>query len=144
MESTVSSEFKYAGFWIRLLAQIIDGVILGIIGWLLFGSSVTEVSSSGDGMVSVSVNFTDWKTLVPIIYVIAFWIWKGATPGKMALGLQIIQTNGSKLSVGRAIGRYFAYFVSAFVFCIGFLWIGFDGKKQGWHDKLAGTIVVKK
>jgi len=144
--SAVSStpELKYAGFWIRFLAQLIDGIILGVLGYLLFGSSASSVSTGADGMMSVNVSFTNWQTLVPVLYIILFWIWKGATPGKMALGLRIVQENGEKLGWGRAIGRYFAYFVSAFALCIGFLWIGFDSKKQGWHDKLAKTVVIKK
>jgi len=134
-------ELKYAGFWIRLLAQIIDGIILGTVSYFLFGGTS---SVGSDGMTTYSIGFTNWQTLIPLLYTILFWIWKGATPGKMALGLRIVQTSGEKLSWGRAIGRYFAYFVSAFVFCIGFIWIGFDSKKQGWHDKLASTVVIKK
>ena len=143
--STVTStpELKYAGFWIRFLAQIIDSIIIGVASSLLFGSSASSVANA-DGMMSVNVNLTGWQTLVPVLYIILFWIWKGATPGKMALGLRIVQENGEKLGWGRAIGRYFAYFVSAFALCIGFLWIGFDSKKQGWHDKLAKTVVIKK
>lgn len=143
MENPLSFEHQYAGFWRRLLAQIIDAIILGVLGYLLFGSAVTNVTGA-DGLYSVNVSFTNWQTLIPVLYTILFWIWKGATPGKMVLGMKIINVDGSDLTWGRAIGRYFAYFVSAIVIFIGFIWIGFDSKKQGWHDKLAGTYVVMK
>lgn len=144
MTTTTPTESKYAGFWIRFLAMIIDSIILGIIGYLLFGSGTSSATMTADGSYAVSVNYTNGQTLIPLLYIIGFWIWKGATPGKMALGLKIVRTNGDKLTWGRAIGRYFAYIVSAIVFCFGFIWIGFDSKKQGWHDKLADTIVIKK
>lgn len=64
--------------------------------------------------------------------------------GKMLLGIKIIDKNGGKPSTLRFIGRYFAYIPSALIFCLGFLWVAFDKKKRGWHDMLAGTLVVKE
>lgn len=140
MEEKVSTNApKYAWFWIRLVAMIIDGIILGIIGYLLFWSEAANVS---DG--SVNISFDGWRILVPIIYTIGFWIWKSATPGKMALGLIITDEKGKPLDWKKAILRYIWYIISAIVFCIGFIRVAFDAKKQGWHDKIAKTYVVKK
>lgn len=131
--------YKYAGFWIRLLAVFIDWIILGIIGFIMFGSEVTSV---GDG--SVGVNYTGWKTIVPLSYVLIFWIWQSATPGKLICKIKIINEDGTELNWKRAVVRFFAYIISALPILIGFIWIGFDRKKQGWHDKIAKTYVVKK
>lgn len=135
--ASAAGAVRYAGFWIRFLAFIIDNVILGIVSSLIPGANVTTVQ---DGMVSVS--YSGWFTLIPIIYSIGFWIWLSATPGKYILGLKITELDGSKLNVKDAIIRYLGYIVSGIAIGIGFLVIGFDAKKQGWHDKIAKTYVV--
>ena len=82
--------------------------------------------------------------LLPAIVVILFWVWRDATPGKMAIGAKIVDAKtGGKPSTGQFIGRYLSYYISSFVLLLGFIWVGFDAKKQGWHDKLAGTLVVR-
>lgn len=134
-----AQEMKYAGFWIRFAAFIIDGIILGVLGYFIFGSEVTQVSGG-----SVSVSFSGTQTLVPLLYTYLFWVFFGATPGKMLFGLKIVDAEGNKISWLKALLRMFGYFVSSLVIFIGFLWIAFDAKKQGWHDKIAKTFVVKK
>lgn len=134
---------NYAGFWIRFLAYLIDSIILGVVGRILFGSQVTEYGAAGDG-VSFSVNYSGWRTIVPIAYVLVFWIVFSATPGKMICKLKIVEENGQKLSWQKALLRFVGYIVSGVALFIGFIWIGFDKKKQGWHDKIAKTYVVKK
>jgi len=132
-------EFKYAGFWIRLLALFLDWFIfLGIIGYLLFGSEVTKI---GNG--SINVNYSGWKIIVPFLYFIIFWIWLGATPGKLLCRIKIIEINGGKLSWQKALIRFFSYILSAAALFIGFIWAAFDPKKQAWHDKIAKTYVIK-
>jgi uncharacterized RDD family membrane protein YckC len=77
--------------------------------------------------------------------VIIFWIVKSATPGKILLELSIVDAEtGGKPSNGQLIGRYFAYYISVLPLMLGFIWVGFDKRKQGWHDKLAGTVVVRQ
>ena len=74
------------------------------------------------------------------------WFWRRflATPEKMATHLEVVDAKtGSKMSVAQSIGRYFAYIISALPLCLGFIWVGIDNKKQGWHDKLAGTVVIR-
>ena len=75
-------------------------------------------------------------------YPIFFWVTVGQTPGKRLFGLLVIQTDGHKLSVGRAFLRVLGYWISALPLFLGFIWILFDGRRQGWHDKLAGTYVI--
>lgn len=138
-----SGGMRYAGFWIRFLAYLIDGIILSVIGRILFGASTTAYSAGGS-MASFSVNYSGWRTLVPLAYVLIFWITCSTTPGKMICKLKIVEENGQKLSWQKALLRLVGYVVSGAVLFIGFIWIGFDKKKQGWHDKIAGTYVVKK
>ncbi len=73
-----------------------------------------------------------------------FWIYKSATSGKMATKLTIVDAKtGGKPSTGQLIGRYLGYFVSMIPLFLGIIWVGIDKRKQGWHDKLAGTVVIK-
>jgi uncharacterized RDD family membrane protein YckC len=82
--------------------------------------------------------------VLPILATVLFWKYRAATPGKMILGLKIANAADlGPISTGQAVGRYFAYFVSTIVFGLGFLWVAFDAKKQGWHDKMAGTVVIR-
>ena len=75
---------------------------------------------------------------------ILFWIYKQATPGKMVVSARIVDAEtGQTISVGQAIGRYFAYYLSALPMGLGVLWVAFDPKRQAWHDKLAGTVVIR-
>lgn len=78
-----------------------------------------------------------------IVYYLLFWSKGGQTPGKMALRLKIITADGSNIKIGRAILRYFGYLVSGLMLGIGYLWIIWDKKKQGIHDKIAGSYVIK-
>ena len=82
---------------------------------------------------------------MPAIAIILFWIYRAATPGKMAISAKIVDVQtGGQPSTGQLVGRYFAYFISALPLGLGIFWVAFDKKKQGWHDKLAGTVVVRK
>jgi uncharacterized RDD family membrane protein YckC len=120
---------RYAGFWIRFLAYIIDGVILLGINLILLLVAAATGSWLG--------------TVIGVIYYIGFWAWQGQTPGKMVVGIKVIQVDGSPIGFGRAVLRYIGYWVSAIIILIGFIMIGFDDRKQGLHDKIAGTLVVK-
>ena len=80
----------------------------------------------------------------PAIAVIVFWIYRQATPGKMIIGAKIVDANtGGPPSTGQLIGRYLGYYVSMIPLFLGMIWVAFDARKQGWHDKLAGTVVVR-
>ena len=136
---------EYAGFWVRVGAAIIDTLLImavlfpllvAIYGWAYFDSEKTGfVAGPADFLLSY---------IAPAAAVIVFWIYKQATPGKMALSIRIVDaTSGSPPSTGQCVGRYFAYFVSIFPLGLGLLWVAFDERKQGWHDKLAGTVVIR-
>lgn len=139
---------EYAGFWRRVGASFIDGILLVIlfiiIGPLLiliYGPNYFAIKDE-----KFFAGFADFilTWLFPVIVIILFWVKKQATPGKMALSVKIVDSKtGGIPSVWQFIGRYFAYFLSTLPLCLGFLWVAFDSKKQGWHDKLAGTLVVK-
>ena len=85
-----------------------------------------------------------FEYVIPFIVVIAFWVYSGATPGKMLFKLKIVdaETRGPVTPL-RLILRYFAYFVSAIPLCLGFVWIAWDKNKQSWHDKIARTVVTQ-
>ena len=137
------NDVEYAGFWIRTGAAIIDSIIvLFIIVPILttiYGTQYWLGGAVYSGVWDILLNY-----IFPIVAVILFWIYKSATPGKMALKLTIVDAKtGGKPSVGQFIGRYFAYYISIIPFFLGIIWVGIDKRKQGWHDKLAGTVVIK-
>jgi uncharacterized RDD family membrane protein YckC len=130
-----------AGFWIRVVAVLIDGVVLivaqGILfgaGWMLWGSGL----SAGMAVKGATQLFS---SLIGAAYTIAFhWIW-GQTLGKMALQIRVVSMDGGPLSFGQAVGRYFATFLSALILGIGFVMAGVRSDKRALHDLLAGTRV---
>lgn len=135
----------YAGFWRRVLAAIIDNILWGIIAavvlWLAYGRAYFDRLAQGLPGPPLEPLMT-W--VVPTVATIAFWVTRGATPGKMAVGARIVDARtGATPSLGRCIVRYLAYFVSVLPFGIGLIWVAFDPRKQGWHDKIAGTLVVR-
>lgn len=147
---------EYAGFWIRLGAGIIDLAILVFITWII--TNVFAALCQGCGMAAVSpllggITFGYSFLLVLIIWVIVwlmeiayfigFWVWRGQTPGKMVMGIKVIRTDSSPITLPYALLRYLGYIILAMTLFIGFIWIAFDSHKQGIHDKIADTYVVK-
>ena len=122
---------EYAGFWIRLGAGVIDILILGFIAGTIayfFPAPVIWVTSG---------------IAISIAYWLGFWIWRGQTPGKMAVGIKIIRTDSSPVKWQCVLCRLLGYIVSMVTLFVGFVWVAFDGRKQGIHDKIADTYVVK-
>ena len=137
------NEHEYAGFWIRVGAALIDTVIFLIVIMIplsiIYGQQYWQGTHYIYGFWDVILGY-----VVPIVATVWFWLRFMGTPGKMALKLRIVDAStGNKLSVGQAIGRYFAYILSILPFGLGFIWVGIDRRKQGWHDKLAGTVVIR-
>lgn len=133
---------KYAGFWIRTGASVIDTILIILIilpvFTLMYGPDYWLGESISTGPIDILLNY-----ILPAIAVIAFWIYKSATPGKMLCKIKIISTkDGNAPGMGQSIGRYLAYYVSMIPFFLGFIWIAFDKNKRGWHDKLSSTAVV--
>src|SRR2546425_1299036 len=120
-----------AGFWIRVLAYLIDVVIL-----LLVQLALGIIARDSAGVLSF---------LVGIAYFVYFWssYGNGRTVGMRALGLKVVRVDGSELTPVNALVRYVGLLVAAIPFGIGLIWVAFDGEKQGWHDKIAGTYVLK-
>ncbi len=133
---------EYVGFWARFGASIIDSILMIVILiplGRLFGIGTTLESMRFDSPANIMVN-----GVLPAIAVILFWAYRQATPGKMAIGAKIVDAKTlGKPSNGQLIGRYLAYYLSTIVLLLGFIWVAFDSRKQGWHDKLAGTLVVR-
>lgn len=137
------NEQEYAGFWIRVGATLIDVVIL----LMVIAIPLTFIYGE-DYWLGEQLIYGFWDVLINYVFpfVVTIWFWRRflGTPGKMATKLKIVDAKtGNKMSVGQSIGRYFAYIVSTLPLCLGFIWVGIDKKKQGWHDKLAGTVVVR-
>lgn len=140
-----ANDLEYAGFWLRVVASLIDTVLTLIVTYpiLLAIYGKAYLNDETKGVIAGPADFVvSW--VLPALAVILFWISKQATPGKMALAMKVVDARtGGKLSVGQSIGRYLGYFVSLLPLSLGILWVGFDKRKQGWHDKLAGTVVVR-
>ncbi len=82
--------------------------------------------------------------MLPAIVIVWFWRRKKATPGKLAIGARVVDAaTGQAITTRQGIVRCLGYFVAALPLFLGFLWVAFDPRKQGWHDKLAGTVVVR-
>ena len=138
-----SNQLEYVGFWARFGASIIDGILECIITFPLLTFFYGIDYWFSDAFVAGPVDFV-MSYLFPAIAVILFWILKQATPGKMLLSAKIVDAKTGKTpTTGQFILRYFAYILSIIPLCLGFIWVAFDSKKQGWHDKLAGTVVVR-
>ena len=136
-------EIEYAGFWIRVGAALIDTLLVMII----IGPFLTLIYGK-DYWIGESFFYGFWDLLLsyifPAIAVIVFWSYKSATPGKIALKLSIVDANtGGKPTTGQLIGRYLGYYLSLIPLGLGIIWVGIDKKKQGWHDKVAGTVVIR-
>jgi len=140
-----SPELEYVGFWLRFWATIIDTVLVTIILWPIVRAYRGAVywpdvyTYTGTGVRGLFL-----QIVLPAVAVIIFWVTRQATPGKMAIGATIVDAeSGARPTTAQFIGRYLAYYVSTIPFCLGFIWVGIDARKQGWHDKLAGTVVVR-
>ena len=143
LESESNVELKYAGFWVRVLASIIDTVLILLVTapllTVIYGNSYWTPESLVGGVWDVILNY-----VFPAIVIITFWIYKSATPGKMLMGLRVISLGDDQnLSVGQCVGRYFAYVPAMLPLFLGLFWVAFDKRKQGWHDKLANTAVIR-
>jgi uncharacterized RDD family membrane protein YckC len=133
----------YAGFWVRVAAALIDTILVLIIVLPVLVAIYGKHYFANDSLI---MGFWDvvFSYILPAIAIIVFWSYKSATPGKMVTKITIVDAKtGSKPSTGQFIGRYFGYYVSIIPLFLGLIWVGIDKKKQGWHDKLAGTVVIR-
>ncbi|MDO6568840.1 RDD family protein [Alteromonas sp. 1_MG-2023] len=141
LDSTTQQE--YAGFWVRFGASIIDSILLVAITspilYLIYGRTYWESEAYIAGIPDFIISY-----IFPLVATILFWIYKSATPGKMALKVKVVDAkSGSTPTPQQSIIRYLGYYVSILPLGLGFFWVMWDAKKQGWHDKMAGTVVIK-
>lgn len=141
-ETVSTLEPRYVGFWSRLGASILDSIFIISITfpalYMIYGIEYWESETFILGLPDLIISW-----VFPVLATIILWVYKSATPGKMILNISVIDKNtGKPLTVKQSIIRYIAYYVSLLPLGLGFLWIAWDQKKQGWHDKLAGTVVI--
>lgn len=134
----MNTEEKYVGFWVRTAATIIDWIwMYGIVYAVLFMFVTDSIDTYSLARLTI-----EW--LIPFMVVMAFWRYKQATPGKMLFGMRIVDaTTSGEVSTTRLVIRYLAYFISMLPLGLGFIWAAFDKRKQGWHDKIAGTVIIR-
>lgn len=145
----------YGNFWPRFLAKVIDVIIRGVVGALInaclamffFGEFIFQPKANNPLVTGKFWAYQGTVFLVSIAFgVTYYWFFLSrfaATPGKMALGLKVVQGNGAKLSTGRIIGRYFAEMLSAMILCIGYIMAAFDSERRALHDQICDTRVIK-
>jgi len=140
--------YRYGGFWKRSFAFLVDKMILLFICLIFLFVGLSAMSAGFNNiepemiMERFIIVYYLLTHLLGMLYFTYFHGTTGQTPGKMLFGLQVIQSSGEKMTPGIAFLRWVGYIFSGLIFYLGFLWIAFDGKKQGWHDKIAGTVVI--
>lgn len=147
MEATV----RYAGFWRRVAAAIIDNLLIAIVlapllflftsGGYFIGSESTELA---DKLAHLDWRYLLLNEVVPLVVIVFLWVRFQTTPGKYMLDCYVVDAKSFKsLTIRQALLRYFGYFVSLFLtFGLGFLWVAFDKRKRGFHDMIAGSVVI--
>jgi uncharacterized RDD family membrane protein YckC len=135
----------YAGFWVRVLALLIDAIALGILTSALaplFG--VGMMFDPSTSRIQFDYASSGLNTLAGLVYFIGFWAWRGQTVGMMPFNMRVVSADtGEKIDVVRGLLRYVGLIISFVVILIGVIWVAFDARKQGWHDKIANTLVVR-
>lgn len=135
------------GFGRRLAAMLIDGLLIALLTFILvvavaFLAVLAASFGQRDQPPPIERLIVLCGALISVVYYVGYWAKSGQTVGKSMLGIKVVGTDGSRLSTGKALLRYIGYLVSGIVLSLGFLWIAYDPKRQGWHDKIAGTYVI--
>jgi uncharacterized RDD family membrane protein YckC len=149
---------SYAGFWLRFVAFIIDSIVLYFMGTIVTLPFLAAMGVRDVMRGHLPMSPEEWMPLMGAFIRLAFirmvlnWLYYAllesstwqATLGKKALGLEVTDVEGRRISFGRATGRFFAKIISALILFIGFIMAGFTEKKQALHDMIAGTLVIRK
>jgi uncharacterized RDD family membrane protein YckC len=138
-----ADDLEYVGFWPRVGAALIDSLLILVICvplvTMIYGQEYWASSRILQGPADFLVNW-----VLPAIAIVLFWVYRQATPGKMAIAARIVDARtGDRPSTRQLVVRYLGYYVAMLPLMLGILWVAFDPRKQGWHDKLAGTVVVR-
>lgn len=138
-----NDDLEYVGFWLRVGASVLDTLLVMVVmypllvavyGWAYFGSEKFV-----QGPADVLISF-----VLPAIAIVWLWLKRGSTPGKDAISAKIVDAKtGGVPTLTQLVIRYLGYYVSTIPLGLGLIWVGFDSRKQGWHDKMAGTVVVR-
>jgi uncharacterized RDD family membrane protein YckC len=134
-----AGEMTFAGFWIRVGAKIIDGVIITVVGFVL----VFLVNFLIRHVIAATILQNTIYIALSIFYSIYFLGKYSATPGKMACGLKVVRPDGEKISYARACGRFFAEFLSSIILYIGYILVAFDEERRALHDRICDTRVIR-
>jgi uncharacterized RDD family membrane protein YckC len=140
---------KFAGFAQRLVGYLIDGVVVGVLVWvviIVLGIIVGVMGSAGaDALAGISALIMVIAVLgISILYFPYFWQKSGQTPGMRVMRIKVVRdADGGPISWGPALIRLVGFWISSFVFYIGFLWVFVDKRRRGWFDLMAGTCVVE-
>ena len=128
----------------RVGAALIDSLLIALCTMPFLYWIYGDAYFTSEAMFSGTMDcLLSW--VAPPVAIISFWIIRSATPGKMAFRAVIVDAEtGGKPNRGQCVGRYFGYFVASLPLFLGILWVAFDARKQGWHDKLAGTVVIRE
>ena len=133
----------FGGFGARLVAYIIDIIIFGVIATILLIIG-TLVAFASAGVGGVLIVFT-LIAIASLAYLPYFWATSGSTPGMRMMGLKVVRdADGGPITGGQAVIRLIGYWVSGAVFYLGYIWIFIDKRHRGWHDLIAGTVVVQR
>jgi uncharacterized RDD family membrane protein YckC len=144
MASATGRGHAYAGFWVRFIAYFVDSLIVGIPALVVYLIFIVGSGASRDSTVASTYTsaFNLLSTLLDFGYFVYFWT-VGSTPGMRIFGIRVAdQTSFESIGVGKAILRYIGFIAASFCCAIGLIWAAFDGRKQGWHDKIGGTVVI--
>jgi len=139
--------YRYAGFWVRFLAILLDAILLGVITAALapiWGPQITVTGTGTAAAVQVNAQANAISTLLGLVYFAGMWSWRGQTIGMMPFNMQVVGVaDGKKIDVFRGLLRYVGFIISIIPLFLGLIWAAFDDRKQGWHDKIAGTVVIR-
>jgi uncharacterized RDD family membrane protein YckC len=148
--NVVPGPYGYGGFWRRVVAKIVDAIATGVVGFFInllirqmFGAgAIPQQGNMGVFWLMLGIQQVVGIT-IGLSYEILFIRKFDATPGKLAMGMKLLRTDGSRLTVGRIIGRYFANWVSGLTIGIGYVIAAFDEEKRALHDYICDTRVIK-
>jgi uncharacterized RDD family membrane protein YckC len=153
-EAGSHATMRYAGFWVRFVAKFLDGLLLWVVntaanlawsvayfGHVVFMPDASQISLRT--LLGFQALTIVSSVAIGCAYQCFFLTRHGATPGKMALSLKVVRSDGGPLTSGRAIGRYFSEILSSLILCIGYIMAAFDDEKRALHDRICDTRVIR-
>ena len=140
---------EYAGFWRRVAAFALDGFLLGFVQAVINIVMIASIGLAGEDNEEVTVGIVG---LISLLTFIGMWLYfalmessaKQATLGKMMVGIVVTDTDGNRVTFGKASGRYFGKIVSSILLMLGYLMAAFTERKQALHDIMSGCLVIRK